>query len=172
MHTLHFILIQSDRGLEAGEVFDLASDAIESYQDEVFDWHAQGSGRWTQEYPAPLSFREDPQEFFAQLEQISNARLAKQQEALAHLSHQLGFDVEAHPQAIGQALFGNIDTQVDHTLWAAIHYLKLARGDYTIDSAFYDAIEGSARIPDPEKINAMTLAETEDLYLVPMDLHC
>jgi len=98
--------------------------------------------------------------------------LAKQQEALAHLSHQFGFDGEANPQAIGQALFGNIDTQVDHTLWAAIHYLKLVRGDYTIDRAFYDAIEGSARIPDPEKINAMILAETEDLYLVPMDLHC
>jgi hypothetical protein len=171
MHTLHIILLQSDRDLEPDEVFTLAGDAIESFQDEVFDWHAEGPGRWTQEYPAPISFRKSPERFMAELGTIVLRMKAERQGALDYLARQLGLEDGCTLEAIGRALFGNIESLGEHALWAAIRYLQLMRGDYTPDSGFYDAIKGSASIPVPEQVADQPLGEAEDLYLVPMDLH-
>jgi hypothetical protein len=171
MHALHFILIQSDRDLEPDEVFTVAGDAIECFQDEVFDWHAEGPGRWTEEYPAPISFRKSPERFMSELGTIVARMKAERQGALEYLARQLGLEDGCTSEAIGRALFGNIESLGEHALWAAIRYLKLMRGDYTPDSGFYGAIQGSASIPVPEQVANEPLGETEDLYLVPMDLH-
>lgn len=96
---------------------------------------------------------------------------AERQSALEYLARQMGLENDCTSEAIGRALFGNIESLAEHTLWAAIRYLKLMRGDYTPDSGFYDAIQGSASIPVPEQVADQPLGETEDLYLVPMDLH-
>lgn len=172
MHMLHFILIHSDRDLEAGEVSDLAADAIEPFRGEVFDWHAEGPGRWAEEYPAPVSFHMEPERFRSELETLVLGIERNRRDALDHLVSQLGLKVESPAESVGRALFGNLAVLPDHTLWAAIRFLKLMRGDYVPDSGFYDAIEGSARIPNPEQILERVLGETEDFYLVPMDLHC
>jgi hypothetical protein len=171
MHMLHFILIQSDRDLEAGEVFVLAADAIEPFRDEVFDWHAEGPGRWAEEYPAPVSFRKEPERFRSELSTLIECIESSRRSALDHLIRQLGLKVESSAESVGRALFGNLAALPEHTLWAAIRFLKLMRGDYVPDSGFYDAIEGSARMPNPEQILQRVLGETEDFYLVPMDLH-
>ncbi|MVF23140.1 hypothetical protein EVC37_16180 [Methylocaldum sp. BRCS4] len=171
MHALHIILLQSDRDLEPDEVFTLASDAIESFQDEVFDWHAEGPGRWTQEYPAPISFRKSPDGFMSELRAIVERMKAERQGALEYLARQLGLEDDCTSETIGRALFGNVESLGEHALWSAIRYLQLMRGDYTPDSGFYDAIQGSASIPVPEQVANEPLGETEDLYLVPMDLH-
>lgn len=171
MHALHVILIQSDRDLEPDEVFTLAGDAIESFQDEVFDWQAGGPGRWTQEYPAPISFRKSPDGFMSELGTIAVRMKAERQGALEYLARQLGLENDCTSETIGCALFGNIESLGEHALWAAIRYLQLMRGDYTPDSGFYDAIQGSASIPIPEQVANEPLGETEDRYLVPMDLH-
>ncbi len=172
MHMLHFILIQSDRELEVGEIFVLAADAIESFRDEVFDWHAEGSGRWAEEYPAPISFRKEPKRFRSEFESLVQGIARNRRGALDHLVRQLGLKADSPAESLGRALFGNLTALPEHTLWAAIRFLKLMRGDYVPDSGFYDAIEGSARMPNPEQILQRVLGETEDLYLVPMDLHC
>lgn len=172
MHMLHFILIQSDRDLEAGEVFVLAADAIEPFRDEVFDWHAEGPGRWGQEYPAPLSFRKDPDRFRSELASIISGIECSRHDALDYLVRQLGLRSDSPAESLGRALFGNAGSLPEHTLWAAIRFLKLMRGDYVPDSGFYDAIEGCARMPNPEQILERVLGEIEDFYLVPMDLHC
>jgi hypothetical protein len=171
MHALHIILLQSDRDLEPDEVFTLAGDAIESFQDEVFDWHAEGPGRWIEEYPAPISFRKSPERFMAELRAIVARMKAERQGALEYLARQLGLEDDCTSEAIGCALFGNIESLGEHALWAAIRYLRLIRGNYTPDSGFYDAIQGSASTPVPEQVADQPLGETEDLYLVPMDLH-
>jgi hypothetical protein len=171
MHTLHIILIQSDRDLEPDEVFTLAGDVIESFQDEVFDWHAGGPGRWTQEFPAPISFRKSPDGFMSELKAMVERMKAERQGALEYLARQLGLEDDCTSEAIGCALFGNVESLGEHTLWAAIRYLQLMRGDYTPDSGFYDAIQGSASILVPEQVANEPLGGTEDLYLVPMDLH-
>jgi hypothetical protein len=172
MHMLHFILIQSDRDLEAGEVLVLAADAIEPFRDEVFDWHAEGPGRWGQEYPAPVSFRKDPERFRSELETLVQGIKRNRRDALDHLVRQLGLKADSPAEYMGRALFDNVAALPEHTLWAAIRFLKLMRGDYVPDCGFYDAVEGSARMPNPEQILQRNLGETEDLYLVPMDLHC
>ena len=171
MHSLHFILIQSDRDLETGELFDLAADAIEPFRDEVFDWHAEGPGRWAEEYPAPVSFRKEPGRFRFELETLVQGIESSRRSALDHLVRQLGLKADSPAESVGRALFGNLEALPDHALWAAIRFLKLMRGDYVPDSGFYDAIEGSARMPSLEQILQRDLGESEDLYLVPMDLH-
>lgn len=171
MHMLHFILIQPDRELEVSEIFVLPADAIESFRDEVFDWHAEGSGRWAEEYPAPVSFRKDPERFRSELDTLIQNIESGRRSALDHLVRQLGLKGDSPAESVGRALFGNVAALPEHTLWAAIRFLKLMRGDYVPDSGFYDAIEGSARMPNPEQILQRDFGETEDLYLVPMDLH-
>lgn len=171
MHALHIILLQSDLDLEPDEVFTLAGDAIESFQDEVFDWHAEGPGRWTQEYPSPISFRKSPERFMSELGTIVERMKAERQGALEYLARRLGLEDDWTSETIGCALFGNIESLSEHALWTAIRYLQLMRGEYTPDSGFYDAIRGSASIPVPEQVADQSLGGAEDLYLVPMDLH-
>ena len=172
MHTLHFVLIQSDRDLEAGEIFELAADAIEPFRDDVFDWHAEGPGRWAEEYPAPISFRKEPERFRSELSTLIQYIESSRRSALDHLVRQLGRKADCPAESVRRALFDNVAALPEHTLWAAIRFLKLMRGDYVSDSGFYDALEGSARMPSPEQILQRDLGETEDLYLVHMDLHC
>lgn len=168
MHALHKILVlvnndedelkdyanqtQFTKDEILRETKDAGVKAIEDYgEGDVWDWHADGPGRWEDEVPydGVILGAADPAAFLKEFEEARLKPLELAKESLQTAISQYTDDGQAHEineDLLSKSFFEDGYTKLHMYTYCIGKAMRLINGDYHFDSFFYNGIEYNTRL--------------------------